>query len=204
MDQITVTIPAIDETVMATIDRLTTQASASEVEALKEIRAKYARLGRQNGYVRIAHYGVQNTNWNVSNDVYYERDGRKARALLTFDNFGDRNTDQNSGIYEGDKLYLLESGEWLRIERAGYWSRWQGSPDAWGCGVSADSDDDRDTGGSVKILTDDQVAAEYPLEGILDQLGKSLRTLAEKLPQRMAKLQQRVSLAAQLMEALKA
>ena len=203
MKEITVTLPAIDETIIANLDTLTTQASATEVEALKAIREKYAVLARQNGYIRIAHYGVQNANWSRSEDVHYERNGRKVRALLAFDNFGSDNTDQNSGTYSGDKLYLLASGEWLRIEREGTWSQWQGSPDQWGCGVSAsaqvDDYDAGDVGGDVRIVTDAEVEAEYPLDGIVEQIGKSLKTLGEKLPARMVKLQQRVDLASQLL-----
>ena len=158
--------------------------------------------------VRIAHWSVNSTNWSASNDVHYERNGRKIRALLVFDNFSSTNTDQNSGTYEGDKLYLLESGEWLRIERRGTWSQWQGSPDQWGCGVSARTSetneyDQDDLGGDIRIVTDAEVEGEYPLAGIVEELAKSLRTLTEKLPARMVKVQQRVKLAQKLLEALK-
>ena len=205
MNEITITLPAIDETVIANIDTLTSQASATEIEALKAIREKYAVLARLNGYVRIAHYSVSNSNWSTSNDVHYERKGRKVRALLAFDNFESTNTNQNSGTYEGDKLYLLESGEWLRIERVGTWSQWQGSPDQWGCGTMAHYADDGydNQGGDVRIVTDAEVEGEYPLAGLVEQLGKSLKTLAEKLPARMVKVQQRANLASQLLAGLK-
>ena len=208
MNEITITLPAIDETVIANLDTLTSQASATEIEALKAIREKYAMLARQNGYVRIAHWSVTNSNWSARNDVHYERKGRKVRALLAFDNFGSTNTDQNSGTYEGDRLYLLESGEWLRIERRGTWSQWQGSPDQWGCGVSArtsetDEYDQDDLGGDIRIVTDAEVEGEYPLSGIVEELAKSLKTLSEKIPQRMTKVQQRVALANQLLAGLK-
>jgi hypothetical protein len=207
MNDITITLPAIDETVIANLDTLTSHASATEIEALKAIREKYAVLARQNGYVRIAHWSVSNSNWSASNDVHYERKGRKVRALLAFDNFGSTNTDQNSGTYEGDKLYLLESGEWLRIERRGTWSNWQGSPDQWGCGVSArtgdtDEYDQYSQDGDIRVVTDAEVEGEYPLSGIAETLAASLKTLAEKLPQRMTKVQQRISLANQLLAGL--
>lgn len=205
MNQVIITLPAIDETVVANLETLSTQASASEVEALKAMREKYSVLARQNGYVRIAHYSVSNSNWSTSKDVHYERKGRKIRALLAFDNFESSNTDQNSGTYEGDKLYLLESREWLRIEREGTWSQWPESPDNWGCGVSA-HDADREygaQGGDIRIVTDEEVAGEYPLAGIVEELAKSLKTLGDKLPERMGKLKQRVSLAEQLFAGLK-
>ena len=205
MNEITVTLPAIDEIVIADIDTLTSQASATEIEALKAIRDKYAVLARQNGYIRIAHYSVQNTNWSKSADKHYEVNGRKVRALLAFDNFESSNTDQNSGTYEGDKLYLTETGDWLRIQRVGTWSQWQGSPDQWGCGTMAHySEDEYDNqGGDVRVITDADVAGEYPLAGIVEELSKSLKTLAEKLPARMAKVQQRATLASQLLAGLK-
>ena len=49
MNEITITLPAIDETIIANLDTLTSQASATEIEALKAIREKYAMLARQNG-----------------------------------------------------------------------------------------------------------------------------------------------------------
>jgi hypothetical protein len=204
MNQISITLPAIDETIIANLETLTIQASATEIEALKGIREKYAILAKHNGVVRIAHYSVSSTNWSKSKDEHYERNGRKVRALLAFDNFGFTNTDQNSGTYDGDKLYLLETGEWLRIERRGTWSQWYGSPDQWGCGVSADTDSEfDDQGGDMKILSDAEVGSEYPLSGIVEELGKSLKLLAEKLPARMVKVQQRANLASQLLAGLK-
>jgi hypothetical protein len=203
MNEITITLPAIDETVIANLEILTSQASATEVEALRAIRESYAKLARQNGYVRIAHYSVSNSNWSRSNDVHYERNGRKVRALLAFDNFGSDNTDQNSGTYSGDKLYLTETGEWLRIERTGTWSQWQGSPDRWGCGVAAYDTDSDSQGGNVRIVTDEEVADEYPLAGLVEELGKSLSTLAEKLPARLTKVRQRAELASKLLAGLK-
>ena len=55
----------------------------------------------------------------------------------------------------------------------------------------------------IPISTDADVAGEYPLAGIVEELSKSLKTLAEKLPARMAKVQQRATLASQLLAGLK-
>jgi hypothetical protein len=220
-EQITITLPAIDESVVANLDTLTTQASATEVEALKAIREKYAVLARQNGYVKIAWIRRgDGSNWSDERDYYYERDGKRVKALKAFDNFEQPNTNQNSGDNVGDRLYLLESGEWLRIERNGRWSQWQGSTNYWACGddiIAGDNDpylareaaasegyrDAARSSGSIRILSDAEVEREYPLDGIIKELSASLKTLSEKLPGRMNKLQQRVSLASQLLSALK-
>lgn len=220
MNQVTITLPAIDETVIANLDTLTTQASATEVEALKAIRKKYAILARQNGYVRIGWTKVgDGSNWSQTQDYYYERNGKRIKALKAFDNFEQPNTEQWSGDNTGDRLYLLETGEWLRIERNGRWSQRQGSPQCWACGediIPGDNDpyldqmrqaaasegyvDTKRAPGSVRIVTDAEVEAEYPLDGVVAELANSLKTLARKLPERMVKVQQRASLAAQLLE----
>jgi hypothetical protein len=119
-EQITITLPAIDETVIANLDTLTSQASATEIEALKAIREKYAVLARQNGYVKIAWTRRgDGSNWSEERDYYYERNGKRVKALKAFDNFEQPQTSQWAGDNTGDRLYLLESGEWLRIERSG-------------------------------------------------------------------------------------
>lgn len=210
MNEINITLPAIDETVIANLETLSTQASANEVEALKAIREKYAPLAKQNGFVRIAWTRCgDGSNWSQERDYYYERNGKRIKALKAYDGFDHPHTSQNTGHNTGDRLYLLETGEWLRIERTGHWSQWQGSSQAWACGAGIidrgefDGSPDESDGGSVQIRTDAEVEAEYNLEDIVSELAKSLKTLAEKLPARMNRLQQRVALATQLLEALK-
>jgi hypothetical protein len=208
MEQITITLPAIDEAVIANLETLRTQASATEIEALKAVREKYAPLAKHNGWIKIADYDMATSNYRIDRDLHYVVDGRKVKGLLCYDGFSSDHTDQNRGNQTGDRLYLTESGQWLRIERDGHWTQWQGEAQWWGCGVSAIPSDGRyedmdDTGGSIRVVTDAEVEAEYDVDDIVAQLAKSLGTLATKLPQRMTKLQQRVALASKLLEALK-
>ena len=58
-------------------------------------------------------------------------------------------------------------------------------------------------GGRISMLTDAQVAETYELAEILKRLGKSLSDMAEKLPQRLTKIQQKAQLAISLLAALK-
>jgi hypothetical protein len=222
-NEITITLPAIDEQLIANLDTLTTEASATEVEALKAIREKYAPLARQNGFVRIGWMrSGDGSNWSEERSYYYERSGKKIRALKVYDGFEQPNTTQNTGSNTGDRLYLLETGEWLRIERTGSWSQMQGATQEWSCGpgildrgyddpslrelrdvaASEGYTDPEHGSGSIRTVTDAEVEAEYPFDEILTELAKSLKTLQEKLPARMTKVQQRVALASQLLAAL--
>ncbi|CAM6053490.1 unnamed protein product [Sphagnum tenellum] len=207
MEAITITLPAIDVSSIETISQLNTQAVATETEAFGAIREKYANLAKQNGYVEIAWtWCGDGSNWSEEKDYYYERGGKRIKALLCSDGFYNTNSSQNSGLRLGHRLYLLETSEWLRIERDGHWSNHQGAPESWSCGNIINDEDSRyeeDNKGSIQILTDAEVAAEYKLADVTEQLSKSLGTLAQKLPERMAKLKQRVFLAEQLLAAIK-
>jgi hypothetical protein len=131
--EITISLPAIDERILEELIILTTHASANEAEAVKAIREKYATLAAHNGYIKIGHSWKGNQNWSESRDYHYKRDHRKIRGLLARDEFETIHTSEYSGTYAGTRLYLLETGEWLRIERRGKWSSYQNSPDCWAC-----------------------------------------------------------------------
>jgi hypothetical protein len=223
MNEVTITLPAIDAQVIANLDNLNTIASATEIEALKAIRETYATLAKQNGHVRIGWTKRgDGSNWSQERDYYYEHDGHRVKALKVWDGFAQPNTSQYEGDNTGDRLYLLETVEWLRIERTGTWSNWQGAPCGWSCGdgiVAVDGDHWMDemrqkaaragyadpvrAVGSIRLVTDAEVNAEYDLDEIVVELGKSLNTLADKLPARMTGVQRRVALANQLLAGLK-
>jgi hypothetical protein len=210
MERITVTLPAIDEQVIASLETLITETAATEAEALRAIREKYAPLARHNGFIRIAYASSGSANYLREDELFYKRDGKKVRGFLAADNFGKQNYhgDENRGQYTGSQLYLTEHGEWLRIKRDGHWSGKEGEWKHWDCGCSVDDSDNggverRDSTGSVEVLTDEEAAKAFTLAEILEQLAKSLITMAEQLPARMAKLQQRAALAGQLLAALR-
>jgi hypothetical protein len=212
MNEITITLPAIDESIIANLETLTTEASSSEAEAIKALREKYAPLAKHNGYVQIAWtYRGDGSNWREERDYYYKRDsnGKRVRAFKVYDGFDRTHTSQHTGARIGDRLYLLETGHWLRIERTGNWSQWQGAAEGWSCGAgiidrSEYDDESRDEGGSIRIMTDAEVETEYELSAIVEGLAESLKSLAEKLPGRLTRVQQRVELATQLLTALSA
>lgn len=214
-EEITVTIPKIDETLITEIETLAIKAEHAEAEALKALREKYSVLARQNGYVKLAYRYDGNSNYSREDEAYYEKDGKKVHALLAVDCFTRRNHawDQNRGEYTGSRLYLTQNAEWLEIVREGSWSQWQGEGEGWNCGMLAGQHDDDEydyyesqgesVGGSCDVVTDDYVASEYNFADILDGLSKALKTMATKLPERMARLQERATLASQLLAALK-
>lgn len=206
MNEITITLPAIDETVIANLETLSIEVLATETEALRVIREKYAPLAKQNGYIQIADYSVSASNYSFDKELYLERDGKRLRALKCFDSFDSNREDQNSGSLDGHRLYLAATGEWIELERVGHWSTWQGSPNWWGCGKFVGPEgwqEEPRNVGHVRTMTDAEVAEEYNLDKLVEHLGKSLKTLAEKLPARMVLVQQRAALASQLLDRLK-
>ena len=63
------------------------------------------------------------------------------------------------------------------------------------CSAHTDEYDQDAHDGDIRIVTDAEVEDEYPLSGVVEELGKSLKTLTDKLPARMVKVQQRANLA---------
>jgi hypothetical protein len=206
MDAVTITIPAVNDADVRFIEGQTQLCAETETQAVAAIRQAYARYARHNGHVRIATYSRTDIGRriNIDRDLYYKRDGKLVKGLLMVDRFtSERQGD--GGSYSGDRLYLLASGEWLQIKRSGSWSNWEGAADYWGCGVSAVEDcDDYGTWplGTMRTLTDAEVTEEYQLTAICAGLSAALETMAEKLPERSARLASRVQAARKLIEAL--
>lgn len=201
-DSITITIPEIKQETINALSEASAQEHKTVVVALAAIREKYAPLARHNGYVKIAY--LARCYSSNRPDSCHETDGEKTRALLAVDGFGKNYYDQNSGGYEGSRLYLTSSGTWLKITRTGHWSRWHGEPEGWNCGVSIcdGNEDDRGSGG-IWVMTDEEVEHEYKLEDVVEGLSKSLKTLSEEFPERLTRIRERTSLAAQLLAALR-
>ncbi len=213
--QITVTIPAIDEAVIAAIKSESEIVAESEVAAIQVLRQKYAPFARQNGYVRTGWEAQSTSNSSWEREAYYRVEGKRVRALLCVDDFDSENNrgDQNRGRCTGSRLYLLASGEWLEITRVGTWSQWQGEGKGWACGdVDWDTDDDGDDSdydeydsgpsGSTKAVDDEYVQSHYQLGAVVKGLSEALKTMGEKLPERLAKLRQRAELAQKLLASL--
>lgn len=209
-EQITVTLPAIDATIIETIERETASTHDSEAAAIAAIREKYAHLARHNGDIKIGRRVNGNPNYSFDDAAYLMKEGCKVKGLLCFDTFDKQKTAEWSGIFSGERLYLTADG-WIEIKRAGSWSQYQNSTDVWTCGdvtFENDTDENSDYGpasaGHVKVLTDANVLAEgYSVLLLCETLAKSLKTLGEKLPERLTRIRERASLASKLLEALK-
>lgn len=205
----TIEVPTPSADLIAQIETANIEAVENETQAVVALRQKFTPYAKHNGFVKIAWSSQGNSNWSREDELYYKQDGKQVRALLVRDEFDRENTDQNRGQYTGWRLYLTQSGEWLKIKRDGNWSQWQGEGQEWGCGCSAQSNemgDDygADIGGYVKTLTDEQVAQQNIFEKLLEGLAKSMADMCSKLPERYGKLQARAELARRTVEALKA
>ncbi len=183
----TIEIPTPSAEFLVQLEQATIDTNQSEASAFATLRERFAPYAKHNGFIMT---GFEQTCYASSNGEgstvwdHYRENGGKVRGLLCYDGFDEeRPHSQNSGTYTGWRLWLTEGGEWLSVRRTGEWSQWQGSTRSW----TAD----------VRILTDAQVVYEtsghrhYPLGKIVEQLGKSMAEMADKLPPRMAKLKAR-------------
>lgn len=201
MSDITITIPEISPQAIADLETLNTQAVASELDAVRMIREKYAPLAKQNGYIKIGNWQRgDGRNWSENKDYFYTTEnGRKVKGLLCWENFHQPNTGQWDGTNSGDRLFLMEDGRWLRLVRDGYWSAYQGSSAYWSCDPDGFGDDNfpefSPKTAEIRVLSDEQVADLYDFADLLSDLSKALQGLVQRIPQRMTKLQQRAELA---------
>ena len=199
----TIEVPTPSADLIAQIENATIETNELETAAVAAIRERFAPYAKHNGFIRIAYSIAGNQNWSRESELYYEQDGKRVKALLVCDEFGTENTDQNRGNYTGWRLYLTQSGEWLKISRDGNWSQWQGEGEEWGCGCSA-NDYGADIGGYVNTLTDEEIAKQNIFEEIMEGLSKCMANMCSKLPERFGKLKARAELAQRTVEALKA
>ncbi len=201
----TIEIPTPPADLIYQIETATIETNQTEVAAIAAIREKFGPYAKHNGFIRIAYSYAGNSNYSREDEQYYLESNKKVRGLLVVDEFGKENYagDQNRGEYTGYRIYLTQTGEWLKIKRSGSWSQWQGEGEGWGCGCSAtDSGEyDEQFGGYVKTLSDEQMVGK--LEDVLEGLGRSMSDMSEKLPERYAKLKARAELAQRVMGAAK-
>jgi hypothetical protein len=204
-DTITITLPAINDEAIQRLEQQQTETFATEQSALEAMLKTYGRYAKHAGYVKVASYESE----GKSDAVYLQSGGKKVRGLLADDNFVRERTHHNDtrGVLSGDRLYLTGSG-WVRIVREGSWSQWQGEPDVWRCGnvpfadETGDDYDEPPNQGRIVHLDSAEVASQYKLSEICQQLAKSLEKLNEAIPERYAKLRQQAELAGQILSAL--
>jgi hypothetical protein len=188
MEPITVSIPAIDDALIANLETTNVELGANEVAAVVAIRERFTQYAKHNGYIKIAWSSAGNQNWSNEEEEFYERDGKQVHGLLVADSFSRERDSEFRGRLTGFRLYLTDYG-WIELERRGSFSQWQGEPQSWEA--------------KVRDLSDEQVATEYDLLGIAHGLATALKTMAEKLPERYTKLRQKSEFTAKLIEALK-
>jgi hypothetical protein len=203
MQEITIAIPAVDDAAIVPYQQQITTTVASETDAVRLIREKYARYAKHNGFIRVA---LRSTLTTEKTYYYHNVAGRKAKGLLVADAFDAEQVDRATYTREGSRLYLLESGEWLQITRSGHWDGEGGETEHWDCGADSVPDAGAEYleggEGSMITLTDAMVAANWALTSILQQLAKTMTDFATKISQKHGKLAQRAELATKVIEAL--
>jgi hypothetical protein len=207
----TIEVPTPSTELLTQLETVTVQTDQAEAAAIAGIREKFTCYAKHNGHIKTADFHKSDgANYNIDRDAYHEPDGKRLQALLVADHFTEAHTDQNRGSKGGFRLYLTEAGEWLELKRVGRWTRWQGEPSYWytsgesGERVGALDEGEPPAGGHVRTMTDAQVADEYDLETILEQLGKTMAEMCAKLPERYNRLKTRAELAQRTIDALKA
>jgi hypothetical protein len=188
-DKITVELPAIDEALIERIDKTRIEAFDNECQALATLRERYAPLARHNGFVKVKY---QSLGENGEESFYLlDSAGEQIRAFRCLAEFCTRvdPSDSDRGTFAGYRLYLTELGQWIQLERYGDWSKWANEEDVWSS--------------TVTTLTDMEVATRFELTDIIKGLSEALQKLANDLPGRLVKVQQRAKLAAELLTALK-
>ncbi len=217
----TIEVPTPSADLISQIETANIEVLNSETVAVAAIRERFAPYAKHNGFIKIGDESQSTSNSSWSRDAYYSRSRPicgltgKVRGLLCLDNFdSDSNRgDQNRGTYRGKRLFLTDAGEWLEITRSGSWSRWQGEGEGWACGdvdwddnsddESADQYESSGYDGGIETLTDAEVAAHYNLDEVLEQLGKSMTVMCQKLPERFNRLKARAELSQRIVAGLK-
>jgi hypothetical protein len=149
---------------------------------------------------------IVDNNYRADREAYMEEGGKRVHGLRVSDDFDRNHSDQNRGANIGGRLYLTENGEWIEINRVGRWSDWQGEAYYWYTSQESAEAIELEAGdlaGSIRPMTDEEVADEYDIGNLLDELGKSLAELCKKLPARYNRLKANTELAQRTIEALK-
>jgi hypothetical protein len=199
----TIEIPTPSAELLNQLETATIDADQAEIDAIKAIRERFTPYAKHNGFIQTATYAMSDSNYQVHKDAYLEAGGIKVRGLRVWDGFDSDHSDQNRGDHLGERLYLSERGEWIELKRSGVWSHWQGASCYWytseesaaAVGVIAHHEQHRCRAGHIRYMSDLEVVAEYDLDEILKELGKSMTEMSKKLPARYTALQARAELA---------
>jgi hypothetical protein len=184
-----ITIPDIPTEELSQLDRETTLAVDGELAAIKVLRERFGPLAKYNGVVKIRECS---TNYGTHLADYIEEfleneGGQKVRAFRIVNNYETTKHTDFTGTEHGYRLYLTPAG-WIELTRSGNWSHWEKSTSGWIA--------------EVREMTDEQVADEYDLDGIIRGLSKALNGLQDRIPDKFRRVRERASLAENIVKAL--
>jgi hypothetical protein len=199
MTDITITIPQIDPAMYADLETTQSQAYESELAAIRAIREKFSAAAKHGQNVKTASWKDR-----VDSVCMLRKDGKLVKGWEIVRDFSFDDSSANSGSISGTSLWLTADG-WLEQEFNGAWSRYQDSVDWWCAGDTTPQmenvDWDRGGGGYTKYVSD-AVAGEYKLEDILTGLAKVISESKDRVPKRIAKLQEQIAVAERVAAAL--
>ena len=200
MSDIVITIPQIDPQMFDALEAAQTQAHESELAAVRAIREKFAAAAKHGQRIKTSSWQAKHVE-----DETYLRDGKalvKGWEIVRGFSFDDPNS--NGSTISGHSLWLTAGG-WVEQEFRGNWSRYSDSLDWWCAGDTTPQMDDAQSdgfGGGYTKHVSDEVASEYRLEDILAGLGKAIAESKDRVPKRIAKLQEQIAVAQRVAAAL--
>ena len=199
MSDIVITIPQIDPQMFEVLEAAQAQAFDSELAAVRAIREKFAVAAKHGQRIKTASYSCNNTQTHffVNQEEWFRIDGKLAKGLLIVDDFAYTERG-NGGRNTGRRLWLTAAG-WVQQERVGEWSRFSGASDWWCAGDETpymrEDEGDSNYGGGLTRPASDEVASQYDLDEILKGLAKAITDSKDRVPKRIAKLQEQIAVA---------
>ena len=92
MNEVTITLPAIDENLIATLSTEQINLQSNETLAIQSLREKYTPLARHAGFIRTGYesQSTSNTSWERK-AYYYGGKSTRVHGLLCLDDFDSSN-----------------------------------------------------------------------------------------------------------------
>jgi hypothetical protein len=196
---ITITVPAINPQIIASLELQQAMTFESELLAVQALRKRCAPLVAYAGYIKVGHRPGAKIP-----EKWVRHQGRKCHGMLAYDSFEKTDDRAERGEYTGERLFLVHDG-WIFLRRTGYWSTVATTPDYWTCGEVFDSWSWTELAqdGETRAMTDEQVATAFHVGDLANGLAQALQVMVKTLPEQTVRIRQMQLLADKLTAALK-